>query len=481
MIRLRQFSRAGGSLTIASCWGTVSSYVDQADGTQQWTFTRSTAPNAGTLAAGTVLKKDLIVLDYGVSGNGFYEVNAIDGLRAVNSPYLQFVRWTGHPATGQTVRLRAGQLKGIFNQDEFGIFAGTGTGNDDRWLRLSDYAAGNGINNLPFRMYASGVEAIHFGAWNDVWLGPSSADKRLSWDGTTFAIVGQVTATSGYIGTAASGWSIDSNAIYNNQIRIVALSNFAQAARIEVGDYNNNSSGLVGVVGLRGGDGVPTSLAMWAGRNYTNRNSAPYRLTLGGSLYAADATLMGSLTAANGEAVLDTSGLAVVSAASIGAVYDTNSLRFLSAVGGSRIAALSHSINVGTTQTLLSLANTPAANYKSDMYLLSIGNNADATLRAQASRGANTATVLLSATGTGGTVTVTADSMTVTVPTVSFSGAVTFGSQPTVAADGKIDGAWFFKTRTSPSALASYLPVWFDGSLLKARLPDGTIKTISWV
>ena len=189
IIRLRQFSRAGGSLTIANAWLTVGSYVDQGDGTQRWNVTRSSGSNAGTMAAGAVLAKDLIVLDYGKTGNGFYEVNAIDGLYAANSPYLQFVRWTGHPATGQAVRLRAGQLRGVFSQDEFGIFAGTGTGNDDRWLRLSDYAAGNGINNLPFRMYSSGVEAIHFGAWNDVWLGTSSADKRISWDGAVLSLL----------------------------------------------------------------------------------------------------------------------------------------------------------------------------------------------------------------------------------------------------------------------------------------------------
>jgi hypothetical protein len=136
----------------------------------------------------------------------------------------------------------------------------------------------------------------------------------------------------------------------------------------------------------------------------------------------------------------------------------------------------------GTTTTLLSLANTPAANYKSNMMLLSTGNNGDATLTAQAVRGAKSATVLLSAVAAQSSIGIVADVLTVTVPTVSFSGAVTFGGQPVISADGTIDGAWFFKSRgSSPSALASYLPVWFDGSLLKARLPDGTIKTIQWV
>lgn len=113
IVRLRTFSRSGGSLTIADCWGVVTAYTDQTDGTQTWTFTRSAAPNAGAMASGTVVSADAIVLDYGVSGNGFYEVNAIDGVYGANSPYSQIVRWTGHPATGQSVRLRTGNLNGV--------------------------------------------------------------------------------------------------------------------------------------------------------------------------------------------------------------------------------------------------------------------------------------------------------------------------------------------------------------------------------
>lgn len=197
VVRLRQFDRSAGQLTVANCWGTVSGYINNPDETQTWRFTRSAAPNAGTMAAGAVIDPDSLVLDYGTDGNGFYEVNAIDGLWAANSPYLQFVRWTGHPATGQAVRLRAGQLRGLFAQDEFGIFAGTGTANTDRYIRLSDYAPGNGMNNLPFSLRNGGVPAIMFNAWNDIWWGPHEGDKRLIWDGTTLTIVGQMVITGG--------------------------------------------------------------------------------------------------------------------------------------------------------------------------------------------------------------------------------------------------------------------------------------------
>ncbi|MBK8772587.1 MAG: hypothetical protein IPM06_19480, partial [Rhizobiales bacterium] len=94
IVGLRSFSRAGGSLTIANCWGVVTAYADQSDGTQTWTFTRSSAPNAGAMSAGATVAVDALVLDYGTSGNGFHEVNAIDGMYGANSPYSQIVTWT---------------------------------------------------------------------------------------------------------------------------------------------------------------------------------------------------------------------------------------------------------------------------------------------------------------------------------------------------------------------------------------------------
>lgn len=42
------------------------------------------------------------------------------------SPYQQIVTWSGHPATGQSVKTRLGNLKGITGQEEFGLFASSG-------------------------------------------------------------------------------------------------------------------------------------------------------------------------------------------------------------------------------------------------------------------------------------------------------------------------------------------------------------------
>lgn len=81
-----------GELLIADAWGRVQFVSsDTATKSQTWKFDRPTIPNGG-YAHGTV-KADSIVLDYGQPGNGFYEVNAIDGYGASNSPYSQIVTW----------------------------------------------------------------------------------------------------------------------------------------------------------------------------------------------------------------------------------------------------------------------------------------------------------------------------------------------------------------------------------------------------
>ena len=214
IVRLRQFSRAAGSVTIGNCWGVVTDYTDGngvnfADGLQFWKFTRSAAPNDGAMAAGTVIQADALVLDYGTTGNGFYEVNAVDGSYGLNSPYAQIVSWASHPASGQAVRARLGNLRGIFGAaNEYGLYAGAGAATSDAYLRISNTEVG--LYNLPLRMYTGGTERVHIAAHNDVWIGPSSADKRLSWDGTTLTISGAINvvggdaATQSYASTAAA-------------------------------------------------------------------------------------------------------------------------------------------------------------------------------------------------------------------------------------------------------------------------------------
>jgi len=232
-VGLRRFSRASGSLTVGWAWGTVTSYADGTggnEGTQTWTFTRhASTPGA---ASGTIAAESL-VLDFGTSGNGFYEVNAIDGAYGLNSPYAQIVTWQTHPAT-QTVRTRFGNLRGITNvTGEFGMFAGSGTAVTDRYIRASSTAVE--LRNTPLAMYdgANNTALLSAGAGNNapsfamgsplptapltntgIWMGLSGGayqfrvgsisggalSQGLHWDGSSLNVRGQITVQTGSTG-----------------------------------------------------------------------------------------------------------------------------------------------------------------------------------------------------------------------------------------------------------------------------------------
>ena len=149
MIRLRQFTRSSNTtVTVADVWGTVvytrrwpNGISPSAGNTplQQYVFTRSAAPNAGT-GTGTIAKGTL-ALDYGVSGQGYYEVTAIDGANGANSPYAQCVTWTTHPQSGCTVKARFGNLAGITSAT-FGALSGYGLYGNRIYLEGDCYISG---------------------------------------------------------------------------------------------------------------------------------------------------------------------------------------------------------------------------------------------------------------------------------------------------------------------------------------------------
>ncbi len=149
IIRLRQFTRSSNTtVTVADVWGTVAFSRRWANGNppaigntpvQQYAFTRSAAPNAGT-GSGTIAKGTL-ALDYGVTGQGYYEVTAIDGANGANSPYAQCVTWATHPASGCTVKTRFGNLAGI-TSDTWGALSGYGLYGDNVYLEGDCYVKG---------------------------------------------------------------------------------------------------------------------------------------------------------------------------------------------------------------------------------------------------------------------------------------------------------------------------------------------------
>lgn len=99
------------------------------------------------------------VLDYGVAGNGYVEINAIDGVRGVNSPYIRVVTFSGHPADSKTVRSQMGNLRGLFGvTGEYGFYGGDGTAVTDKYFRLSSYI--QEIHNLPIKMFSGSTQFL---------------------------------------------------------------------------------------------------------------------------------------------------------------------------------------------------------------------------------------------------------------------------------------------------------------------------------
>ncbi len=236
-VMVRTFDRSGGGLSITNCFGTVSApfFPDpQSEPPEQrWTFTRLSGtvngqPAAGYMEEDTLVKRGALALDFGVSGNGYHEVNAIDGLMAENSPYNQTVKWATHPWYDRTVTTRTGNLKGIFNvAGEYGLYAGTGVTDADQFVRISNQAVE--AHNLPIKLYDSSNVAIMLQpaaspymamgvpiptGWltqSGWWAGKDSGVYKqylgtvsggdvtagLKWDGTTLTVKGQLYVTGG--------------------------------------------------------------------------------------------------------------------------------------------------------------------------------------------------------------------------------------------------------------------------------------------
>jgi hypothetical protein len=244
----------GNSLYITDCWGTVA-YHSTTDGVQRYTFTRSGGDRAGQAPTGAVIKAESLALDYGISGNGYYEVNAIDGPMAENSPYAQVVTWSDHPADGLSLRTRMGNLRGVFGTaDEFGLYAGDGVSASSRYLRISNEAVE--MRNLPLLMLGNSgarVEAHSgglFGLDNSGAGAFALVTNPVSWQGQA------LDAGDVMIGSATAGQYIHWDA---SETRLtVAGDILIQNPVIDWNDVLNKPAGAA-----RLGTGTPSSTGLW--------------------------------------------------------------------------------------------------------------------------------------------------------------------------------------------------------------------------
>ncbi len=326
-IRLRTFSRTSGSLNITDAFGTVSGYADQVGGTQAWTFTRNTAANAGLMAAGTVVQARSLALDYGVSGNGFIEQNAIDGIYGINSPYIQTATWSVSPvAANLTLRSRMGNLRGITGvTGEYGAILGTYAATGGQYVRVSNQAVElHGVNltlwdgatptlkldrTLPSFALGSPIPSA-YATGTGCWMGKDAGVYKsrcgvpggagFFWDGSTFAINGVVTANSGTIG----GFTIGATTLSATNIQMYS----GAGAHFLVSDGATNWAALF--AGSSGSD-----VAIMAGGIVPG--AAPFRVTMAGALTATNATITGAITATSGSFTGNGSGITSINGGNI--------------------------------------------------------------------------------------------------------------------------------------------------------------------
>jgi hypothetical protein len=258
-IRIRNISRSGGGLVVADAYGTVTQVSQNGDGTQTYTFTRAAA-DTGSAVAGTVVQKGGLALDYGVSGNGYWEVTTLD---PAGSPYAQVATWAGHPQN-LTVHARLGNLDGIAGIGaEWGLWAGK---DSNHWIKVSD--AGAEIKGLKQTWIDAGgntrgqVDPTATGSNYLFWLGPSSGDKRfgVTADGTVY--IGNVPSQN------VAGWAHASDLTRIDGGMIQANTVTAQQMTVTMMNMVDNpgfESGTVGWQLLAG-----SSIGTWGGRSGNN-------------------------------------------------------------------------------------------------------------------------------------------------------------------------------------------------------------------
>ena len=168
---------------------------------------------AGAMAPFSLVEPDAIILDYGVSGNGYAEVTTVDGIYGANSPYYQIVTWTGHPATGASLKARLGNLAGVtdatLSPSGYGLYT-------DNFFGKGDFVTAGGLIRMDA---SSGINLQEAGGGGIV----DTADLHaLQWwpdvsnrSGVASLSFGAAEPTTGTF----SGWNIANlNVIPNNGV-----------------------------------------------------------------------------------------------------------------------------------------------------------------------------------------------------------------------------------------------------------------------
>jgi hypothetical protein len=282
LIRMRQFDRSGGGLKIADAWGTVV-YLDQVAGSNppaQWYLFNRHPQYPGT-ASGTI-KAGTLALDYGASGNGYLEQNAIDGLNAANSPYYQLVTWAEHPKStnaneGLKLRFRLGQLRGLTGVDQWGLYAGTGWTANPQEANVNQYGVITPTVNDAHRYIIAGDNGVDIYNANLNIYSSTTPVITLKRNGPSLAI-GAGSDTIDYLTTNGIWMGLNSGA-YKMRVGTVSGGSLVQGF-----SFDGSVMTVAGTINVLGGNALTTALINANGKLGTSASPAGNGLHLGGTL-----------------------------------------------------------------------------------------------------------------------------------------------------------------------------------------------------
>ena len=186
----------GVGLEVSNIWGQVNTYVNNNDGTQNWTFTlRSGLVNSS-------IKSGSIAINFGQANQGIIHLSTVDDNGA---PYIKMRRWTGaNPIAPSnfTDYVIIGSLNGLtvpsYSPSGDGLYIRSGA-SENQFI----VADNNGlqIRGVDLKLFNGTNQTVNLSnTGTDVWIGTSASDKRLSWNGTTLSVTGQIVVQSGSSG-----------------------------------------------------------------------------------------------------------------------------------------------------------------------------------------------------------------------------------------------------------------------------------------
>lgn len=180
-------------LSLFQVWGQVAAYVNNANGSQSWTFTLRSGPTSKLIPRGS------LAIDFGATGQAFLHLSVID---PAGAPYLKLRKWAGsdpYTAANYTTYVQLGHLGSVGNSyytpTGHGLYIRS-TAGADRFLVADDN--GLQLRGASLALYNGTNQTVNLSyTGQDVWIGTANTDKRLIWDGALLTVKGTILVTGG--------------------------------------------------------------------------------------------------------------------------------------------------------------------------------------------------------------------------------------------------------------------------------------------